>query len=169
VKQLKAVILLLMVASSLLQVQAQPPSMIYQEPIPMEETAQPSASVGEQPLTPAQEAGNPTLSPAEGLVPSGQQPARAESDTGFMIIVGMKVEDSSKITISYNPGRQGSYASPTRALTPRQVDFKMDLNLPINQKLFDMIFYAYSNNIGINIGYDSQGTIRSVNMGEANT
>ncbi|MCX6675649.1 MAG: hypothetical protein NTW84_04435, partial [Methanothrix sp.] len=83
-KQLKVVILLLMVALSLLQVQAQPPNMIYQEPITLEETAQPSVSVGEQPLTPAQEAGSPTLAPAAGLVLSGQQPERAELDTGFM-------------------------------------------------------------------------------------
>jgi hypothetical protein len=169
VKQLKVIILLLMVALSLNQVLAQPPNMIYQEPVPVvENTAQPSVSVGEQPLTPAQEAGSPTLAPAAGLVLSGQQPVRAESYTGFMRIVGMKVEDFGKITISYNPTGQGMSHSATRAITPRQIDFKMDLNLPINQKLFDMIFYAYSNNIGINIGYDSQGTIRSVNMGEAN-
>jgi hypothetical protein len=168
VKLLKVVILLLMVALSLLQVQAQPPNMIYQEPIPIEETTQPSVIVGEQPLTPLQEAGNLTLTPAEGLVLSGQQPARAELDTGFMRIVGMKVEDFGKITISYNPTGQGMSHSTTRALTPRQIEFRIDLNLPMNQKLFDMIFYAYSNNIGINIGYDAQGTIRSVNMGEAN-
>jgi hypothetical protein len=168
VKQLKVVILLLMVALSLLLVQAQPPNMIYQEPIPLEETAQPSVSVGEQPLTPAQEAGSPTLAPAAGLVLSGQQPERAELDTGFMRIVGMKVEDLGKITISYNPTGQGMSHSATRAVNPKHIDFRIDLNLPINQKLFDMIFYAYSNNIGINIGYDSRGTIRSVNMGEAN-